>query len=86
MAETIRDPLSRGYTLAMTISFAALIAYISSIQQIVFDAFGEGRLIGLVFACDRGADGARLLAQFARRRPVRVAARRPFSVALRSRW
>ncbi len=50
MAEAIRDPLSRGYTLAMTISFAALIAYISSIQQIVFDAFGEGRLIGLVFA------------------------------------
>ena len=50
MAETIRDPLSRGYTLAMTVSFAALVAYISSIQQIVFDAFHEGRLIGLVFA------------------------------------
>ena len=51
MAQTIRDPLSRGYTLAMTISFSALIAYISSIQQIVFDAFHEGRYIGLVFAC-----------------------------------
>src|SRR6476469_8193128 len=50
MAQTIRDPLSRGYTLAMTISFSALIAYISSIQQIVFDAFHEGRYIGLVFA------------------------------------
>ena len=49
--ETVRDPLSRGYTLAMTITFSALIAYISSIQQIVFDVFGEGRLIGLVFAC-----------------------------------
>ena len=47
---TVRDPLSRGYTLAMTISFSALIAYISSIQQIVFDAFHEGRFIGLVFA------------------------------------
>ena len=51
IAQTIRDPLSRGYTLAMTISFSALIAYISSIQQIVFDAFHEGRYIGLVFAC-----------------------------------
>ena len=50
IAETIREPQSRGYTLAMTISSAALIAYISSIQQIVFDVFHEGRLIGLVFA------------------------------------
>jgi DHA1 family bicyclomycin/chloramphenicol resistance-like MFS transporter len=48
--QTVRDPLSRGYTIAMTIIFAALVAYISSIQQIVFDAFGEGRYIGLVFA------------------------------------
>jgi DHA1 family bicyclomycin/chloramphenicol resistance-like MFS transporter len=48
--ETVREPQSRGYTLAMTISFSALVAYISSIQQIVFDAFHEGRFIGLVFA------------------------------------
>ena len=48
--ETVRDPLSRGYTLALTVTFASLVAYISSIQQIVFDVFGEGRLIGLVFA------------------------------------
>jgi DHA1 family bicyclomycin/chloramphenicol resistance-like MFS transporter len=34
----------------MTVTFACLIAYISSIQQIVFDVFGEGQLIGLVFA------------------------------------
>ncbi|MFL6760708.1 multidrug effflux MFS transporter [Sphingomonas sp.] len=47
---TVRDPLSRGYTIATTIMFAALVAYISSIQQIVFDVFGEGRYIGLVFA------------------------------------
>jgi DHA1 family bicyclomycin/chloramphenicol resistance-like MFS transporter len=50
IAATIRDPQSRGYTLATTISFSALIAYISSIQQIVFDGFHEGRFIGLVFA------------------------------------
>jgi DHA1 family bicyclomycin/chloramphenicol resistance-like MFS transporter len=48
--QTLSEPLSRGYTIAMTIIFAALVAYISSIQQIVFDAFGEGRYIGLVFA------------------------------------
>jgi MFS transporter, DHA1 family, multidrug resistance protein len=50
IGQTIRDPLSRGYTLAMTVTFSALIAYISSIQQIVFDVFHEGRFIGLVFA------------------------------------
>ncbi|HVE00526.1 MAG TPA: multidrug effflux MFS transporter [Sphingomicrobium sp.] len=48
--ETVREPQSRGYTLAVTIIFAALVAYISSVQQIVFDAFHEGRFIGLVFA------------------------------------
>jgi DHA1 family bicyclomycin/chloramphenicol resistance-like MFS transporter len=48
--QTVREPQSRGYTLAMTISFSALVAYISSIQQIVFDAFHAGRFIGLVFA------------------------------------
>jgi len=50
VAETVRDRQSLGYTLAVTISFAGLVAYISSIQQIVFDAFHEGRFIGLVFA------------------------------------
>jgi len=50
MRATIRDPMSRGYTLATTIMFAALVAYISSVQQIVFDAFGQGGYIGLVFA------------------------------------
>jgi len=50
MVETIRDPLSRGYTIALAITFSALVAYISSIQQIVFDVFQEGRFIGLVFA------------------------------------
>jgi DHA1 family bicyclomycin/chloramphenicol resistance-like MFS transporter len=50
MRATVSDPLSRGYTLAMTVTFSALVAYIASIQQIVFDVFGVGRLIGLVFA------------------------------------
>jgi DHA1 family bicyclomycin/chloramphenicol resistance-like MFS transporter len=50
VAETVRDRQSRGYTLAMTISFSALIAYISSIQQIVFETFAAPELIGLTFA------------------------------------
>lgn len=50
IAATLREPQSRGYTLALTISFSALVAYIASIQQIVFDVFGEGRHIGLMFA------------------------------------
>jgi DHA1 family bicyclomycin/chloramphenicol resistance-like MFS transporter len=48
--ETVREPQSRGYTIAMTISFGGLVAYIASIQQIVFDAFQKPHLIGLVFA------------------------------------
>jgi MFS transporter, DHA1 family, multidrug resistance protein len=48
--ETVREPQSRGYTAALTISFGALVAYIASIQQIVFEAFHQPRLIGLVFA------------------------------------
>jgi DHA1 family bicyclomycin/chloramphenicol resistance-like MFS transporter len=50
VSQTIRDPQSRGYTIAVTIIFSALVAYIASIQQIIFDAFHEGRFIGLVFA------------------------------------
>ncbi|MFL6752261.1 MAG: multidrug effflux MFS transporter [Sphingomicrobium sp.] len=47
---TLREPQSRGYTIAVTIIFSALVAYIASIQQIVFDAFRAPHLIGLVFA------------------------------------
>ncbi|QNM83050.1 multidrug effflux MFS transporter [Sphingomonas sabuli] len=48
-ATVIREPQSRGYTLALTASFGILIAYISSIQQIVFDVYGAPGAIGLVF-------------------------------------
>ena len=44
------DRLSIGYTMAMTAVFAGLTAYIASIQQIIFDVFEAGNLIGLVFA------------------------------------
>lgn len=47
---SLTDPLSRGYTVALTVSSGCLVAYIASIQQIVAEAFHEGRYIGLVFA------------------------------------
>ena len=47
---TIREPQSRGYTLALAATFGCLTAYIASIQQIVFDAFNAPDAIGLVFA------------------------------------
>ena len=47
---SVREPQSRGYTLALTATFGSLTAYIASIQQIVFDAFKAPDSIGLVFA------------------------------------
>ena len=47
---TIKDKQSRGYTLALAITFGGLTAYIASIQQIVFDAFHQPDAIGLAFA------------------------------------
>ena len=53
MADAVKATLSErqsvGYTLALTASFGSLTAYIASIQQITFDAFGAGELIGVVF-------------------------------------
>ena len=49
----------------------------ASIQQIVFEVFDAPRLIGLVFARDRRADGARVLDQSRGRRPLRAAPGRP---------
>ena len=49
-ATVVREPQSRGYTLALTGTFAVLIAYIASIQQIVFEAFESPGAIGAVFA------------------------------------
>ena len=45
----VTERQSLGYTLAQTAIFAGLVAYISSIQQIVFDAFQAPQAIGLVF-------------------------------------
>jgi DHA1 family bicyclomycin/chloramphenicol resistance-like MFS transporter len=45
----VTDRQSLGYTLAQTALFAGLLAYIASIQQIVFDVFRRPELIGVVF-------------------------------------
>jgi MFS transporter, DHA1 family, multidrug resistance protein len=50
IGQTVRERQSLGYTLALTVSFAALVAYISSVQQIVFDVFKAEDLIGPLFA------------------------------------
>jgi DHA1 family bicyclomycin/chloramphenicol resistance-like MFS transporter len=47
--QVVTERQSIGYTLAQTAIFSGLIAYIASIQQIVFDAFNRPEAIGLVF-------------------------------------
>ena len=69
-----RDRLSIGYTLALTAVFAGLTGYIASIQQIIFDVFGAGDRIGLVFAAIAAPmalaswGNARVVGQFGLRR------------------
>ena len=50
MWATLRERQSLGYTLALTVIFGALTAYIASIQQIIFDAFKAPGAIGIAFA------------------------------------
>ncbi|HWT12803.1 MAG TPA: multidrug effflux MFS transporter [Allosphingosinicella sp.] len=53
-AETLSIRASIGNTVAATLTFGALFAFIGSIQQIVFDVFERPGLIGLAFACIAG--------------------------------
>jgi DHA1 family bicyclomycin/chloramphenicol resistance-like MFS transporter len=52
--ETLTNRASIGNTLASTLAFGGLFAFIGSIQQIVGDVFGEAPLIGIAFACIAG--------------------------------
>lgn len=54
VGETLRNRASIGNSIAATLTFGALFAFINSIQQIVFDVFSRPELIGLVFACIAG--------------------------------
>ena len=48
--ETLINRTSLGYTLAGTVLFGALMGYIASIQQIVFDVFQRPGALAVVFA------------------------------------
>lgn len=48
--QTLTNRVSVGYTLAFTVMMGALMGYINSIQQIVFDVFGRPELIAATFA------------------------------------
>jgi MFS transporter, DHA1 family, multidrug resistance protein len=51
---TLATRVSIGNTLALTLVMGGLFGFINSIQQIVFDTFGRGDLIALVFAAIAG--------------------------------
>ena len=50
IGQALSERQSLGYTMALTAVFGGLIAYIASIQQIVFEVFRQPGSIGLVFA------------------------------------
>jgi len=49
--ETLTNRVSIGNSAAMTVTFGALLGYVGSIQQVIFDVFHRPALIGIVFAC-----------------------------------
>lgn len=54
VGETLRNRASFGNTMTSTLAFGGLIAFLTSIQQIVFDVFHRPELIGILFACVAG--------------------------------
>ena len=77
---TLRIRQSIGNTLALTLLMGALFAFISSIQQIVFDVFGRPEALALVFAM---IAGPMALSSYANSRLVmRLGARRILLFAL----
>ena len=79
-AETLTIRGSIGNTIAATLTFGALFAFIGSIQQIVFDVFERPGLIGLAFAMIAGpmAGSSYLNSRFV----MRVGSRRMLLTAL----
>ena len=72
--ETLNNRQSVGYTLAFTMMIGALMGYINSIQQIVFDVFHRAELIALTFA---GIAGPMAITSYANSRLVeRIGTRR----------
>jgi DHA1 family bicyclomycin/chloramphenicol resistance-like MFS transporter len=65
--ETLTDRQSVGYTLAFTLLIGALMGYILSVQQIVFDVFHRPGLIAITFA---GIAGPMAITSYANSRLV----------------
>ena len=77
---TLTNRVSIGNTVASTLVFGGLFAFINSIQQIVQDVFGRPELLGLVFGC---IAGPMALSSYYNSRVVeRLGARRLASLAL----
>jgi DHA1 family bicyclomycin/chloramphenicol resistance-like MFS transporter len=57
VAQTLRDRASIGNTIAATLAFGGLFAFIGSVQQIIFDIFHAPAMIGIAFACIAGPMG-----------------------------
>jgi DHA1 family bicyclomycin/chloramphenicol resistance-like MFS transporter len=76
---TVRTRQSIGNTLAQTMLFGGLFAFINSIQQIVYDVFQRPELIGIVFALIAGPmaissyANSRLVMRFGSRRLLLIA-------------
>ena len=51
VAETLSTRVSIGNTAVVTLTFGALLGYIGSVQQVIFDVFHRPGLMGLAFAC-----------------------------------
>lgn len=77
--ETLTNRVSAGNTLAMTLTFGALLGFINSIQQVIFDIFHRPELIGIAFACIAGPMAlsswlnSRLVMRFGSRRLLLIA-------------
>ena len=77
--ETLTHRVSAGNTAAMTVTFGALLGFINSIQQVIFDVFGRPDLIGIAFACIAGPmaissyANSRLVMRFGSRRLLLLA-------------
>lgn len=77
--ETLANRVSLGNTAAMTVAFGALLGFINSIQQVIFDVFQRPELIGIIFAFIAGPMAmsswlnSRLVMRFGSRRLLHIA-------------
>jgi DHA1 family bicyclomycin/chloramphenicol resistance-like MFS transporter len=72
--ETLTNRASAGNTLAMTLTFGAMLGFLNSVQQVIFDIFHRPGSLGIAFACIAGPMAAsawlnaRLVMRFGSRR------------------